>query len=169
LAVRRKYGTLTSFMKANNPDRQMVVGANPSQCFLGRSPSLRLLNACYGQKAAATWLTAQLVATTMFIRMKESADAQQMDKLANIIAINYGYLTVDELLLFFFRFNSGRYHRFFSYFDPTVVTDSLRDFMQERRRALEQQESQRKYREWEEHKKHVITYDQYLHLKTTTV
>jgi len=167
-AVRRKYGSFVDFLKANNPDRQMVVGANPDQCFLGCSPSLRLLNASYGQKAAATWLTAQLQDVNLFFNMKESADLLQVEKLAGIIAINYAYLTVDELLLFFFRFNSGRYRRFFSYFDPSVITDSIRDFLQEKYRFQKQQEEERKKREWEEHKKRAITREEYLKLKNGT-
>ena len=83
------------------------------------------------------------------------------EKLVKIIALQYGYLKVDELQLFFFNFCSAKYRHFYSVFDPSIIILSLRDFLSDRSRAYEKREQRERDRAREEWKKNAITYEEY--------
>ncbi len=86
-----------------------------------------------------------------------------MQQCATVIATTYHYLTVSELMLFFFRFKAARYGRFYGSVDPLVITSALRDFVRERNDAYfkhEQEERERKEREAKKNHK-PITWDEY--------
>lgn len=96
---------------------------------------------------------------------KRTPDTYQLEKLAQIIVVNFGYLSVDELQLFFFYFCSARYRHFYNTFDPSIVILSLRDFLRDRNRAFEEREQREREREREEWKKNAITHEEYLRRK----
>ena len=130
--LKRIYPTIKDFMLANSPDRQTEVCANHYGCHFGESPTLSQLNACYGVTAAEAWLVPQLYELGNFEGLKGQADRHQLAKTAKIIATEFHYLKTDELLLFFYRFSTGRYGRFYSYFTPSVIIHGLRSFLDER-------------------------------------
>ena len=82
-----------------------------------------------------------------------------------MIATEYYYLKVSELMLFFHRFKTGRYGRFYGSVDPLVITTSLRDFVRERGIAYEQHEQEERERREKEECKNAITYEEYLRRK----
>ena len=88
-----------------------------------------------------------------------------MRTLATIIANDYHWLKIDELLLFFFRFKSAHYLRFYSYFDPHVILGSLKMFINERCRAYEHMEQKLREKEAEKARGKAVTYKEYLHMK----
>ena len=85
-----------------------------------------------------------------------------MKKLQTIVVYQF-----HEMLLFFFRFKTGRYGRFYGTVDPMIIMCALREFIEDRNNmidAFEQQERDRKaaenakipkmsYEEWIEYKK----------------
>ena len=93
--------------------------------------------------------------------IKEMPDINQTEKLVKIIAMQYGYLKVDELQLFFFNFCSAKYRHFYNTFDPSIIILSLRDFLCDRNRAYDKREQREREREREEWKKNAITYEEY--------
>lgn len=97
--------------------------------------------------------------------VREMPDINQIEKLVKIIVVQYGYLKVDELQLFFFYFCAARYRHFYKYFDPSIIILSLRDFLRDRSRAYEEHERREREREQEEWKKDAITYEEYQKLK----
>lgn len=72
--------------------------------------------------------------------VREMPDINQIEKLVKIIVVQYGYLKVDELQLFFFYFCAAKYRHFYNYFDPSIIILSLRDFLNDRSRAYEEHE-----------------------------
>lgn len=80
---------------------------------------------------------------------------------ANVIATEFYYLSVTELMLFFHRFKSGRYGRFYGSVDPLVITTSLRDFLYERAIAYDRHEQEKRQRKEKEWRKNAITWEEY--------
>lgn len=73
---------------------------------------------------------------------------------ANVIATEFYYLSVTELMLFFHRFKSGRYGRFYGSVDPLMITTSLRDFIKERAIVYDKHDQEiRKQKDDEDRKK----------------
>lgn len=163
--LRHLYPTIKDFMLANSPDRQLEICNNSDKCHFGNSPTLSQLNACYGETAAEAWLVPQLYELGDFEGLKGQADRHQIAKTAKIISTEFYYLKTDELLLFFYRFCAGRYGQFYSYFTPSVVIRSLRDFLKECSRAFEQYEQAVRERMWQEAKSKAVTYEEYLRKK----
>lgn len=87
------------------------------------------------------WLIAQLYDLCEYTGAKKM-DVHQATMLAEVIAQEYGYLKVSELLLFFFRFKTGSYGRFYGAVDPLVITSALKEFMKERDWACQQHAQQ---------------------------
>ena len=161
MKIKNKYPTLKEFLLAINPERQLQICNNPEECYFGNSPTLTSLNKLYGQGAAEVWLAAEVQEACLFMGIKEMPDINQTEKLVKIIALQYGYLKVDELQLFFFNFCSAKYRHFYSVFDPSIIILSLRDFLSDRSRAYEKREQRERDREREEWKKNAITYEEY--------
>ena len=110
-----------------------------------------------------TWLIPQLFDLSEYCGCKGKISEEQMQQCATVIATTYHYLTVSELMLFFFRFKAARYGRFYGSVDPLVITSALRDFVRERNDAYfkhEQEERERKEREAKKNHK-PITWDEY--------
>jgi len=159
--VTEAYGTKEQFLKAFNPGMQLKVCADPWQCILADVPTLSQLDAAYGEYAAASWLVPQLYDLSEFCGCRDKLQGVPLKQCAAIIAADYHYLKPTELMLFFHRFKQGRYGRFYGAVDPLVITTSLRDFIQERNAAILQHEQQQRQAEYEEYKKHAITYEQH--------
>ena len=163
--LKRIHPTIKDFMLVNSSDRQTEVCANPYGCHFGGSPTLSQLNACYGVTAAEAWLVPQLYELGNFEGLKGQADRHQLAKTAKIIATEFHYLKTDELLLFFYRFCTGRYGQFYSYFTPSVIIRGLRSFLDERTTAFNRHEQELRERAWEEARRNAVTYEEYLRNK----
>lgn len=161
MAVKNKYSTGKDFLIAINPARQLQVGINPGECYFGNSPTLASLNKLYGKGTAEVWLSTEVQDACLFMGVKEMPDINQTEKLVKIIVLQYGYLKVDELQLFFFYFCSAKYRHFFSTFDPSIIILSLQDFLRDRSRAYDEREQRERDRQYEEWKKNAITYEEY--------
>lgn len=70
-------------------------------------------------------------------------------------------------MLFFHRFKSGRYGRFYGSVDPLVITTSLREFIKERNEAIDkhEQEERQAKRAADANRENTITYEEFLKLK----
>ena len=142
------------FLKNYSPDKQYIICQNADNCFFGESPTLSELSKEYGSGLPKAWLIPQLVNLSEFCGLKERASAEQLKELALIIFQQYYYLKIEELMLFFYRFKCKYYLRFYSYFDPMTVLESLVLFTKERmdeylRKENEEREKKEK-KHWEE-------------------
>ena len=141
----------------------MELCQHEEACFFGDFPTLSTIRKGYGSNAAVTWLIPQLFDLSEYCGCKGKISEEQMQQCATVIATTYHYLTVSELMLFFFRFKAARYGRFYGSVDPLVITSALREFVKERNMEYhrhEQEERERKERESKKNHK-PITWDEY--------
>ena len=165
-----RFGDRTAFLTKCNPASQIGFGRNPRASILGDYPTLTDLTIAYGKTMAVQWLVPQLTDLSVFSGAKDLT-VGQLEQLASVIATAYPWMKITELLLFFFRFKTGRYGRFYGTVDPLVVTTALREFVEERNMLLDQYEreieNQKRenerllptmtYKEWLEYKQKQLT------------
>lgn len=94
------------------------------------------MRGCYGDAVLMSWLDIQLSDLAMFAGVRKDEAGTMTERLAQVIADNYGHMKVSELMLFLQHFKSGRYGRFYGQFDPMVVTDALYGFQTYRSEVL---------------------------------
>jgi hypothetical protein len=160
-----RYGDRTKFLSLFNPDLQMKVCKDSQLCFFGDAPVLSELNMAYGEMTATMWLVPQLYDLSEYCGCKEKLQGKPLEECASVIATEFYWLKVSELMLFFHRFKSGRYGRFYGSVDPLVITTSLREFLKERICVIEAREQEERRIKDEESKRNAITYEEYLKLK----
>lgn len=130
------YGGRSSFLRKFNPDMQIVVAKNEEKAFLSNTPSLGLLKRTYGKNVVAMWLMPQIWDLCEYTNSKGKLNESQALQLAEMIAIEYGYMKVTEILLFFYRLKCGRYGKFYGSIDPMAIMMALDEFRKERRDFL---------------------------------
>ena len=156
-----KFGQRDHFLLRFNPDYQRIVCRNIDVCFFGDYPTLAEINRVYGEETAFAWLVPQLTNLSEYCGCKEKLQGKKLENCADVIAIEYYYLKVSELMLFFHRFKSGRYGRFYGSVDPLVITTSLREFIKERAVAYERPDQEERERKERESQKKAVTWDEY--------
>lgn len=112
-------------------DRESEFAMQPVRCVTGDAPTLAEVDGYFGANAASEWLVPLLADLSIYTSAKNLAPRQQK-QLAKTIAVEYRELKVTELMLFFHRFKTGRYGRFYGAVDPMVVMCALQDFIKER-------------------------------------
>lgn len=157
-----RYGDRTKFLTLFNPDLQMKVCKDTELCFFGDAPVLSELNMAYGEMTATMWLVPQLYNLSEYCGARDKLQGKPLEECASVIATEFYYLKVSELMLFFHRFKSGRYGRFYGSIDPLIITTSLREFCRERNNAIAEQERIERERKAEEDRKNAITYEEYV-------
>lgn len=130
-----KYGSRDTFLATYNPDMQRMC-ANAEECFFGDHPTLAELRRDYGCNMAVMWLLPQLYDLSEYCGVKNKLQGKPLEGCAHVIATEFYYLKVSELMLFFHRFKSGRYGKFYGTVDPLVITSALREFDAERGDAI---------------------------------
>lgn len=159
--ITKAYGDRDKFLMTFNPDVQQDICGDPDICFFGGAPTLGQLNTTYGSQTAAMWLVPQLYNLSEYCGCKEKLLGRPLEECASVIATEFYFLSVSELMLFFHRFKSGRYGRFYGSVDPLVITTSLRDFIVERNNAYMKKEQEEYWRKQEESRKNAITWEEY--------
>ena len=165
MELKGKHANIKDFIMTYTPERQTEICKNPENCYFGDSPTLGMLNNCYGNGAAEAWLVPEIVESCQFFGLREQPDNFQLEKLVRIIVANYGYLKVDELQLFFFYFCSSRYYHFYNTFDPSIILQSIQEFLRERAHAYDEQEKRERDQERDQWRKNAVTYEEYLKIK----
>ena len=140
------YGNREKFLATFNPDVQRDICDNADICFFGGAPTLSQLNLAYGSQTAAMWLIPQLYNLSEYCGCKDKLNGIPLEECASVIAAEFYFLSVSELMLFFHRFKSGRYGRFYGSIDPLVITTSIRVFLNERIAAYDEHERAEKER-----------------------
>lgn len=144
-----------------NPSTQLEICTDVRDCFLGEHPTLGLLRTAYGNEAATMWLIPQLYNLSEYCGVKNKLEGTPLMECASIIGNTYSYLKVSEIMLFFYRFKSGRYGRFYGNVDPMIITSSLQLFVNERNTFYDKIENEKREKEMEESRRNAITYEEY--------
>lgn len=156
---------LVRFCEQYSPSYQQEICGDSDECFFGNYPTLAEVKRDYGKNAPLTWLVPQLTNLAVYCGSKDKLIKEQYKECAFVIATEYYYLKVSELMLFFQRFKAGRYGRFYGSVDPLVITTSLREFIKERGIEIDRHEQAERERKEREHRKHAISYEEHLRRK----
>lgn len=135
-AIRTRYGDAAAFLLTFAPSLQQLVAGHAEQAYLGFAPTLSGVISCYGESTAVTWLCAMLEDLNDFTGIRDKMELPQQLALSRLIVMEYHYLKVTELHLFFYRIKCGRYGRFYGVVDTMFVSSSLLSFLTERQREL---------------------------------
>lgn len=160
----KKFGTRESFLVTYNPDFQRKICATAEVCYFGDYPTLSELKV-YGERMATAWLIPQLYNLSEYCGCKEKLQGKSLEECAFIIATEFYYLKISEIMLFFHRCKTGAYGRFYGSVDPFIILTSLRQFTKERVFAYEKHESELRQRQREENRKNAVPYEEYLKMK----
>jgi len=154
------------FLTVFNPSLQTKVASNIERAYKGTAPTLTAIKFAYSEKILNTWLMAQLENLNDFCNVKEKMTVPQMKEIAGIITVEYHYLKITEVMLFFHRFKSGKLGELYGSVDPLRIMSALNEFMKQRFQELsiidkriENEELTRKRAEWA---KNCITREEYL-------
>lgn len=139
----------------------MEICGNANDCYFGEYPTLAEIRKNYGDKVPTSWLIPQLYNLSEYCGVKEKLEGAPLKETAFVIATEFYYLKISEIMLFFHRFKTGRYGRFYGNVDPLVIVTSLREFMKERAIAIDRHEAELRERQRKEWKKTSITWDEY--------
>lgn len=136
----------------------MTVCNDVELCLFGDAPTLAVLNTTYGPMTAAMWLVPQLYNLSEYCGCKNKLESKALEECAIIIATNYYYLKVTELMLFFHRFKLGVYGRFYGAVDPLVITISLRSFVVDRNNEIIKKEEEEHQAQIDEDRRGCVTF-----------
>jgi hypothetical protein len=157
-----KFGDVKSMLVTLNPSMQVELYEDKEKCFFGDYPTLSELNATYTKKTAQAWLVPQLTDLAMYCGAKEKLSKLQLQECAEIIAHDYFYMKVSEMMLFFAQFKRGRYGRFFGAVDPLIVVTALKTFSMERNYAYEENEKRLAEERFQESMRNSCSWEDYL-------
>ena len=147
-------------MKVMSPDAQILAAQHQERAFFGDAPTLSVMKHAFGDNFPTMWLMPQIFDICEFAGVRKIDDAQNLAT-ARMIAQEYGYLKASELLLFFYRFKTGKYGRFYGSVDPMVIMTALSEFMRERELEIMRHEDEQRKIEFKEHAKTAITANEY--------
>lgn len=156
-----RYHDEDHFLTLFNPSKQVAYTRDLDKAFRGTAPSLGLVAKSFGPGARDNWLDIQLTELAVFSGCKDKLNSHQIDALIDIIAEEYGYLKVTELMYFFRKFKAGEYGKFYGAVDPLTITCALKDFCDDRRailRRLEHEEKERQEQNDPEHIRYMRNY-----------
>lgn len=156
--LQHKYGNRQRFLEIFHVTEQTKLTRDPERCYFGQAPTMGMVNTAYGKGTAQEWLTYQLTDLSEFSGAKEKITANQIKQLADIIATDYHWLKVSEVMLFFRQFKRGEYGKFYGAVDPLTITTALREFLRDRNdayarheqeeREAKEAEDRRRWLEW---------------------
>ncbi len=162
-----RYGNAEKFLNTFNPDMQVTAARYTERAYFGTAPTLETVCLGYGEQTAIVWNCIQLENINLFAGVKEKMPVSRQKELSRLIRVEYPYLKVTELLLFFHRLKCGRYGRFYGMVDALFITSALVQFMEERRAETKRYQVAREKEEKPEKKTSSggISYEEYLLLK----
>ena len=144
---------------------QMELCSDVKDCIFGDYPTLSHLKVAYGYNAAKFWLIPQIFNLSEYCGVKNKLQGASLEETAAVIATEYSYLKISELMLFFHRFKAGRYGQFFGNVDPLIITSSLREFLKERNNEIAQEEQAQLAERHKDEMQDAITYEEWLEMK----
>lgn len=160
-----RYGDGKTFIMTFAPCNLIAYTEDVERCHMGTAPTLSELRKTYGGNVPVMWLMPFLYDIQEYCGTKTKWTTNQLTQLANMIAREYFYLKVTELMLFFVRFKGARYGRFYGVEDPMVVMESIKTFIEERGTFYDGYYQRQEREAIKERKKNAVTYEEYLRMK----
>ena len=160
-----KYGGRDAFLKTFNPDYQRKICDSQDLCFFGDYPTITDTRLAYGKNAPVMWLVPQLYNLSEYCGCRDKLQGKPLEECAFVISTEFRYLKISELMLFFYRFKTGRYGRFYGSVDPLIITESLRKFCDERWCAYERHEQELMEKKEAGYRNGAVSYEEYQKLK----
>lgn len=145
--------------------RAMEVSADKEQCLFGNAPVLWDINRQIGRGTSEEWLVYHLADLCEYAGAREKMTGNQIKQVAELIAADFGFLKVTELMLFFRRMKTGCYGTFYGTVDPFIIMNALRKFVDERNDAIARREEERLKQEIEADKIGAVSYEEYIKTK----
>lgn len=161
------YGTRADFLNTFHVCNQIKFTNHTKECYFGKAPTLAELNTAYGSGTAEEFLTYQFVDLSEYCGVKEKLSANQLFQLAQLVAEDYKYLKVTEIMLFCRQFKMARYGLFYGSADPMIISNSLLKFSAERKkiRASRMIDDAKKQVNDSRQNENTMSYEDYLKLK----
>lgn len=161
-------------MEAYNPQLQAgIMSAYPTILGANKAndvPLLVHLSQAYDNDTAVLWVMKQVLALNEYVGAKAKMSDMQLKELSIQIYLEYNYLNLFELILFFARLRSGEYEDFYSSVDPMRIMKSLKTFCRDRSEELWKEEQRvekiRRDNEWTASIKNRCTKEQYWRNRT---
>lgn len=144
--------------------QQTEICKDKDNCFFGNAPTLGKLNREFDKEAATAWLIPQITELAIYSNSQKEMNDYLVEECANIIASEYYYLKLTELMLFFHNFKAGRYGVFYGSVSPLVITVSLQTFLKDRDDAIFHHESKLRLQRDQRDKEKAVSYEEYLRL-----
>lgn len=136
------YRNEDGFLAYFNPGRQVALTRDLAVTFRGNAPSLGLVATAFGPDARDNWLDIQITELAAFTGCKDKLTDHQIQSLIDIVAEEYHYLKVTEMMYFFRKFKAGEYGKFYGAVDPLTITCALKEFCDDRRTILSRLEKE---------------------------
>lgn len=156
------------FLKKYNPDfimtkyKGLTIEDINTLCIFSDTPTLAEMKAMYGESLPSAWLMAQLFALSEFCGARDKMNDMVAERTASIIYTHYYYLKASELLLFFYKFSTGRYGHFYGSIDPQIILNAIGAFIsQERNPMIDRRETEERLKRLEEERKNTISWEEY--------
>lgn len=145
------------FCKQYTPNYQKQICDKPDYCFFAEFPTLAKVRAVLGNNAPVAWLVPQLLDLSEFCGCKDKLTTRQMEQLASIMANEFYWLKISELMLFFYKFKAGCYGKFYGAVDPMTIMCTLREFVREERNAAyaRREDTERERRDAEDRERYM--------------
>lgn len=157
-------GSQKRFLLEFSPAAQERITSDIDLCYFGKFPTLAESKRL-GDNTPTMWLMPQLFNLSEYCGCRDKMTKEQLRECASLIASEYYYLKISELMLFFRRFKLGMYGKFYGTVDPIVITTSLRTFINERNETYARHESELLQEEMKRDADNAITHEEYLKLK----
>lgn len=145
-----------------SPDLLTNYTDQVDRCYFGSAPTFYDINIAYGPNTAAMWFTAQLNDMNNVSGAGRKMDDQQMQWTSTALAKRLGHCKITEAMLFFWRFRTQQYEKFYGAVDPDIILRSANAFLDERAEAITRHENEERQRELEAADANAITYEDWL-------
>lgn len=156
------------------PKIQPLCACEPLRCYLGTAPALGKISRVVGAKFAVTWLMSQIDYYSRTLKTADQLTEADTQHVAMAILANYPQLNLAEIMLFFSRLSGGIYGQVaYGQVRAENITAKIPEFLKHRARELDlyEREQQQLEREAELQRRaqFAITYEEWQHIKSTTV
>lgn len=144
MQVRKAFQTPEKLLTTYNPSRQGDVCKTPMLPYKIKTPTLRSVAQAFSRNVIESWLSIQLFDLSEFAGAKEKMNEAQIDELARLITQEYSYLTMAEMMHFFWMFKCGKFGTFYGVIDPLIITEALCEYRQHRNAMMAKVDNERR-------------------------
>lgn len=167
--VLARFGDADRFKRLFDPIGQARLCRHVDRIFTGSAPSLVRIADAYGAAEAEALVMLYVKDLSEYTGVKDKITPGQMHETAAVIISEYGYLTIAEIMYFFYLFKAGRFGKFYGVVDGLVITNAIQDFLDVRNEELDRIERKKRKeaqaREEERMRKECLPYEEYTELK----